>query len=286
MNTVKTIGIIGGDSRQAYLAGMLADDGYTVIVSALDKKEDISSRCFAGTVGETAAAADMIVLPMPASRDGITLSAPFSYTPVYLSDIWAVIPDSTVVLGGMVTPPEGAAYKFIDYAARDDLALLNAVPTAEAALEIAIRETDITLFESQCLVVGYGRIGKIMSDYLKSLGAKVTATARKSSDLAKIRIAGLSPLQTSDISERAGDFDIIINTVPHPVLGRRELSACKKSAVIIDLASRPFGTDFSAAEQLGLKAFSALSLPGKTAPRSAAKIIKDTITTIIREENI
>lgn len=286
MERIKTIGVLGGDLRQGYLADLLADEGHTVIVSALDKLDTISPRCFAGTVGEMAAAAEVIILPMPASRDGVTLTAPFSYTPVYMSEIWPAFSPSTLVLGGMVKPPENARYTFIDYAARDDLAIRNAVPTAEAALEIAIRETDITLFGSHCLVVGYGRIGKIMTAYLLALHAKVTATARKASDLALISVAGATPLHTADIHTAAQDFDIIINTVPHPVLTRRELSKVKKSAVIIDLASPPFGVDFAAAEQLGLKAFSALSLPGKTAPRTAAGIIKDTITTILREENL
>lgn len=286
MEPIKTIGVLGGDLRQGYLADLLADEGHTVIVSGLEKLETVSHRCFVGTVGEMAAAADVIVLPMPVSRDKVTLSAPFSYTPIYLSDIWPVIPATTLVLGGMIKPPENARFKWIDYAARADLAILNAVPTAEATLEIAIRETDITLFGANCLVVGYGRIGKIMTAYLSSLHAHVTATARKAADLAWIRASGIEALPTDEIHSKASRFDLIVNTVPYPVLTRRELSKCKKEAVIIDLASPPFGVDFAAAEGLGLKAFSALSLPGKTAPKTAAKILGDTITTILQEEKL
>lgn len=286
MERIKTIGVLGGDTRQGVLADLLADDGYTVIVSALDKLDSISPRCFAGTVGEMAATAQVIVLPMPVSRDRVTLCAPFSYTPIYLSDIWPAVPQTSLVLGGMLKPPDTARFRWIDYAARDDFAIRNAVPTAEAALEIAIRETDITLFGANCLVVGYGRIGKIMTAYLHALHAQVTATARKASDLAQIRVSGATPLATADIYTKAQQFDVIINTVPSPVLTRRELSKVKSGAIIIDLASPPFGVDFAAAEGLGLKAFSALSLPGKTAPRTAAGIIKDTITTILREEEI
>ena len=53
---------------------------------------------------------------------------------------------------------------------------------------------------------------------------------------------------------------------------------------MIDLASLPGGVDFSAAQELGLKAVQALSLPGKTAPESAAEIIKQTVYTILEEE--
>ena len=50
--------------------------------------------------------------------------------------------------------------------------------------------------------------------------------------------------------------------------------------MLIDLASKPGGVDFSAAKELGIHAVQALSLPGKTAPRAAAEIIKNTIYNI------
>ena len=43
------------------------------------------------------------------------------------------------------------------------------------------------------------------------------------------------------------------------------------------------GVDFEAAKEAGVKVIWALSLPGKTAPITAGKIIKDTILNILNE---
>ena len=279
----QVIAVIGGDTRSAHLANMLADEGYTVIVSALEKQNITSLACFAGEIGESIGAADIVVLPMPASRDGITLTAPLSYGAVYLSDIFAVCGKNQLILGGMITPPVGRDLNIIDFAKREDLSILNAVPTAEAAIEIAIRETDISIFGSECLVVGFGRIGKLLAALLKAFHANVTVSARKKSDIAWIKSGGYNAVGTNDLPKSVSNADIIFNTVPSPVLGRKEIVKCKKSAVIIDLASLPGGTDFAAAEQNGVRALSALSLPGKTAPRTAAAILCDIIKTITDE---
>ena len=78
-------------------------------------------------------------------------------------------------------------------------------------------------------------------------------------------------------------YDLVINTVPAPVLGREELAAMKPGTPVIDLASRPGGVDFHAAEELGVRTIWALALPGKVAPRSAAGYIKSTVYHIIDE---
>lgn len=46
------------------------------------------------------------------------------------------------------------------------------------------------------------------------------------------------------------------------------------------------GVDFMAASQLGRRAVWALSLPGKVAPVSAARAIRDTVYAILQEEEI
>ena len=51
--------------------------------------------------------------------------------------------------------------------------------TSEAALAILIENTEKTLFGSNILIIGYGRIAKILAEYLKALKANVTVCARK-----------------------------------------------------------------------------------------------------------
>ena len=163
---------------------------------------------------------------------------------------------------------------------------MNAVSTIEGSLEIAMHETDTTIFGSNVLVIGFGRLGKVAANRFAAMGGNVTVTARKKSDLAWINVGGYKAINTKDIHKYIGSYNIIINTVPHLVLGEKELARADKSVVIIDLASQPGGTDFEYAAKKGIKAIAALSLPGKVAPKSAAMVIFDTISGIIDEYNL
>lgn len=159
----------------------------------------------------------------------------------------------------------------------------NAIPTAEGAIEIAISETPVTIHGSKCLVLGYGKIGKILTKDLYGMGAITYAAARKYADLAMIEGHGYEPLQMSTLKGRINEFDIIFNTVPALILDDEVLSKVQKDALIIDLASKPGGVDFEAAKKYGLRVIWALSLPGKVAPITSGAIIKDTIMNIINE---
>lgn len=285
------IAVIGGDNRQGYLAGALSEAGMDVIVNGLEKFPGLKDARFISDTAEAIEQADVIVLPVPVSHDGITVNAPYGYSVIYLSDVLAAAGPDQLILGGKIEPGLAASIadqglRAADYLAREELSIRNAIPTAEGALAIAIKETPITLFGSDCLVIGYGRLGKLMAARLQDMGAKVTVSARKQSDLAWILAGGYQPIQTGDIYPVLDRFDLIFNTVPACILGHAELKKIKSSGVIIDLASAPGGVDYAAAQQLGVKAIQALSLPGKTAPASAADIIKDTIINIIREEAI
>ncbi|MGE5328655.1 MAG: NAD(P)-dependent oxidoreductase, partial [Deltaproteobacteria bacterium] len=165
----------------------------------------------------------------------------------------------------------------------EEMSVLNAIPTAEGAIQLALEEMPITLHDSKALVLGYGRIGKVLSKMLHGIGAKVYVAARKYSDLAWIEANGYTPIRMSDFSVWLNEFDVIFNTVPHVILDAKELQNIKMNALIVDLASKPGGINFEKAKEIGLKAIWALSLPGKVAPVTAAKYIKDTIYNIISE---
>lgn len=67
------------------------------------------------------------------------------------------------------------------------------------------------------------------------------------------------------------------------VLDRARLADLDEGTLVIDLASKPGGVDFEGAAQLGVKVIWALSLPGKVAPVTSGKIIRDTIYHILGE---
>lgn len=159
----------------------------------------------------------------------------------------------------------------------------NAPPTAEGTVQIALEELPITLHGARVLVIGYGRVGKAAAQRFAALGARVSVSARKYEDLAWAEAMGYGVEQTGALVGWLCGYDLVVNTVPARVLSGRELRDLKEGALVIDLASKPGGVDFDAAARLGVKVVWALSLPGKVAPVSAGRAIKNTIYNILTE---
>ena len=171
-----------------------------------------------------------------------------------------------------------------NYLTREELQVMNAVPTAEGAIEIMIRETDVTLWGAEVLITGFGRIGEVMARMLLAFGSRVTVCARRPEQLAKAEGMGCGTAAFSEELDRLlPGFDAVVNTVPAVVLDEKRLLLMKKGCLIVDLASKA-GTAANA--QTEAKIIHALSLPGKTAPVTAGKIIGKTIENIIREEEV
>ena len=170
-----------------------------------------------------------------------------------------------------------------DYFAREELAVANAVPTAEGAIQIAMEELPITIHGARALVIGYGRLGRALSQRLAALGAKVSVAARKYADLAWAESCGYGIEHTGQLEGWLCCYDLVVNTVPARVLDRKGLEDHQSGCLVIDLASKPGGVDLEAAAQLGVKVVWALSLPGKVAPVTAGRSIKTTIYNILHE---
>ena len=284
---MKTVSVIGGDLRAVTLAKLLVKDGYDVTIFGFEREIDTGTLKAAPALIK-ALDSEVIILPIPASSDAKTVNAPFAQTPILLDDFFSLIGPSKLVLAGHISKPVAARFDAegivcIDYYNREELMVKNAVPTAEGAIEIALQEMPVTLSGPSALVVGYGRIGKILSAILAAMGVKVTVSARRLGDLAWIEASGYKAVHTSMISANMNEYDIIFNTVPSIVLGEEALSCMNPEALVIDLASVPGGVDIEAAKGLNRRVIWALSLPGKTAPISAGKIIKDTICNILNE---
>ena len=279
----RTISVIGGDLRQLTLADALEADGNRVRVYGFDKAEECSKKAESL---EAAAQSDMIILPLPVSHDQISLNAPFSTETIPLEELVVRLTPKQLIFGGKISSQLRERLSGItcyDYFEREELSVANAIPTAEGAIEIALSELPRTLHQSKCLVVGFGRIGKVLADRLRAFGAYVTVSARKYSDFAWIDAYGYQSVPTGAIRECAGEFDVIFNTVPHLLFGHDVLARLDPGCLLIDLASKPGGVDFTAAKELGVKVIWALSLPGKTAPITSGEMIKKTITNIMKE---
>lgn len=267
------IAVIGGDRRQELLAELLAADGHeTDMIHA------------AGDLPLVRQAA-LTVFPLPACRDDGTITD----AGLSASELFLHMKHGSVAAGGRIPAPlygmaEMRGVTLHDYTKREDFAIANALATAEGALGLAIMKTDVTLQGAHCLVIGNGRIGKLLARKLALLGARVTVSARRADDITWIKTDGHSAVQTAAVADVADRFDVIFNTAPVLVLDAAALEKVRPSALIIDLASKPGGVDFDAARALGCRVEWALSLPAKTAPRSAAGYVRDSLYHIMEEQ--
>jgi len=286
------IAVLGGDARMLHCARHLSRLGFETALFGFDTSaDDIESCTRCNDINDALSAAKIVVLPIPVSTDGVTLSMPLSDYTLTLPSLFSIINSGTVVFGGNVSDDiQSLAGKFgisiIDYFSREELKIANAVLTAESAVEIAMSTTDFSLTDYPVLVVGYGRIGKALCRMLKAMGCEVFASARKDSDKAWIRAFGYSPVDTGNIAGCVEKCRLIFNTVPFMVLDDSVLSRIDKECLIIDLASKPGGVDFEKAKGENLKVIWALALPGKKLKSSAGKAISDTIINILEEEGM
>lgn len=281
-------GIIGGDLRQIYLAKKLQKDKNEVFVCGFENFVDFDKlKLKSLKMSDLISSSKYIILPVPASRNKKVINAPFSNADIVLSEKLFSNLKNKVVFAGIVSSlledVKLSSLHIRDYYQREDFLIPNALLTAEGAVSIALKEYGKSIFSSRCLVVGFGRIGKILAKLLKNMGAKVTVSARNVKDISLAKISGFETTNVSKINEKA-DFDLIFNTVPALVLDDGALRYLSSARMIIDLASAPGGTDKIAAEELGIKLIPALGIPGKCFPEAAGEIIADVIYKMIEEE--
>lgn len=177
-------------------------------------------------------------------------------------------------------------FHFLKFVFYSFVGIANAIPTAEGALQYAMENSQITLHGSKCIVLGFGRCGKVLAHMLKGIGVDLSVEARSLSDLAYIESYGYTPVPLSELSQYLNQYDFIFNTVPTMILDEEKLNKVKKDCLIIELASQAGGVDFNIAKNLGIKIINAQSLPGKVASETAAKIIFDTILNVSSEMGV
>ena len=281
MGKLQSFGIIGGDKRQLYCGRSMEEDGYRVLYHGFH----VSGEGFGvqnSDIETIVRECDALLLPLPCSRDGITVNAPFSERTVLLQELQSAFETKPIFCGMKSKLP--CKYKQVyDYATREEFAVENAVSTGEGAIGLAIAHYEGTIHGARCLVTGYGRIGKVLSRMLQGLGADVTVSARSLKDMAMIRAFGMKAMDSGSLS---GQYDLIFNTAPCLLFDAQTLAKTAANALIIDLASLPGGIDDKSAERLSIPVIHALSLPGKTAPKASGIIIKNAVYHIIREEEL
>lgn len=259
MRQTKRFAVVGSDARQAAAGRALARAGYPV-----------------GGVQQLPQA-DCILLPLPLEQSGLPLA-----------QLLGMAKPGALALGGKVTDSartiaRAAGVELVDYFARPELTVYNAIPTAEGCIGILLERRSRTLWGAAVLVLGFGPVGRALAVRLAALGARVTVAARRPVQRAMAEERGLRAVPLTDLAAAAAAFDTVVNTIPAPVLTAAVLAALPKGCLIVDLASKPGGTDFAAARRLGHTALHALSLPTVWAPETAGEALARTVQTILQE---
>ncbi|MFC4598996.1 dipicolinate synthase subunit DpsA [Cohnella hongkongensis] len=284
--------LAGGDARQLEVIRQLTEKDASVTIVGFDRLDTPFSGAVKGEWSpELLAEADALVLPAVGTDEEGVIPALFTDLELKLADAhMAALPRASKVITGMAKPYlrklcEKHRIGLVELFERDDVAIYNSIPTAEGALMMAIQNTDITIHGSNCIVLGLGRTGFTMARTLQALGAKVKVGVRRDETFARAFEMGFEPFYMPDLARHAGNIDLIFNTIPTMIVTAQVIAQLPQRACIIDLASKPGGTDFRFAEKRGIKALLAPGLPGIVAPKTAGRIIANSLTQIILEDN-
>ncbi|MFY0542733.1 dipicolinate synthase subunit DpsA [Brevibacillus sp. H7] len=287
------VALIGGDARQLEVIKKCIQLDASVTLIGFDNLESI----FTGATKKPLTCdvlkdADALILPIVGSDDRGYVESIFCSKPLQLVEEHAAsLQKHCVVYTGMAKPYlknlfAAKQISLVELLDRDDVAIYNSIPTVEGALMMAIQNTDITIHGSQAIVLGLGRTGMSMARALHALGARVRVGARRQEHLARVYEMGLTPFHISEVKQQVSNADFIFNTIPKLILTAEVIAQMQQSAFILDLASKPGGTDFRYAERRGIKAILAPGLPGIVAPKTAGQILAHTLSRLIAEQSI
>ena len=270
---------LGGDKRQEHIYKIFCKKFKNCNLTAADEK---------GLEWNLLNESEMLILPTIASTDDLTLNAPMIENKIKLKEIFRKSIASKAVITGKMSKDlsyECERYGKLckQYTECESFKILNAIPTAEGAITLAINNTEKTIWGSNCLVIGNGCIGKALAKLLSSFGATVTVSARRAEDFAEIKSKKLYCIETKDIAYELDKYDVIFNTVPYRVIETDTLKTLNANQLIIDLASKPFGLDHTLASEFQCKIILGSSLPGIYSPRTAAEIAAVAIEQMIDE---
>lgn len=291
MLTDMHIAVLGGDARQLEIIRKLTELDAKLYLTGFEQL----AQSFTGAVKEKLedvdfSIMDAVILPVPGTSLEGEIETIFSSEKVILTEqILNKTPSYCKIYSGISNSyldhiTNLSKRTLVQLFERDDVAIYNSIPTVEGTIMMAIQNTDITIHNSSIAVLGLGRVGMSVARTFALLGAKVKVGARKSAHLARITEMGLIPFHFNDLKNEVRDLDICINTVPNMILNAGIIANMPTNTLIIDLASKPGGTDFRYAEKRGIKALLAPGLPGIVAPKTAGQILANVLSQLLADD--
>ena len=275
----KAVLLAGGDRRSTELARLLAARP-EFLVSALGLGEGLPRP-------EEGFQADILILPVPATSDGVYLKAPQAGERLPIETALSFVKPGGKVYGGLTGAGKGIpalcaerGAAFTNFLADGIFTRLNAEATAEIMLALLILDLPVCLPEAKVVVLGGGRIAKGLARRLIACGARCTLAARNPAQRAEAEALGAETVPLDRLSDILPGADAVLNTIPAPVVDGETAARIPPEALVYELASAPGGFTPEALRIRAVKP--ALSLPGKYAPLSCARWMER----LILQENL
>jgi dipicolinate synthase subunit A len=271
------IAVIGGDKRTACMACMLADKGFKVVcinTCPVSKKLNFCDSLL-GAVSSSSA----IIGGIPFTKgDYLYCENTSQLSSISISDLKRCMRKHQKIFAGVIpddfrrTCDEREIYCH-DFMLDEPMTIKNAVSTAEGAILEALLHKNTTLHQSNTLVIGFGRCGKMIADRLSGFHAKITICSNDSNELSLAFSLGFNILPLSEFSPNADQFEYIFNTIPFQAINEKTLRKITSDTLIIDIASNKTGADYNAALKYGTNILYCPGLPGKYSPKSSAELL-------------
>ncbi|WP_310604367.1 dipicolinate synthase subunit DpsA [Anaerosporobacter sp.] len=276
---------LGGDLRQCYMVRKLVAQGYLVATYGLEIEGQYDLIYRASSLKSALNFGNIIVCPVPISHDKVMITCEQKLEDLTVENLLNNLNENHILFGGVVYSAiqEACNSKQVpwhDFMQMESVSIKNAIATAEGTIVEAIRQSKINLHGSSCLILGYGRCAKVLADKLKGLQANVTICARSEEALAYADALGFQTLPLKELSQSITKYSFLFNTIPYMVLDEPLIKQLNKEVIIIDIASKPGGTDFEACKEYGIRASLCLGLPGKYAPETSADILNNVILSV------
>lgn len=280
MSFTYEFGIVGGDLRQVYMARILAEKGFSVMTYGLEQELSEEGCRAAGSLWELMECSKIIAAPVPFTKNKTSVFAKRNLEDLDIKTMSRYLKKEHQFFAGNITKEiekacEEAGAFYMDFMKNKEVAMFNAIATAEGTISEAIKNHPVNLHGSRVLLLGYGTCGKILAQKLKGICADVTVCARSKAARMEAAAFGHQAIDFWELSDWIPTAEFLINTVPAMVLNRDLLSKVKKDSLLIDIASMPGGADKEAVSEFGIHAEHCLGLPGKYAPKSSAEFLVD-----------
>ena len=263
------LSIVGGDEREQEIATLAVETGANVRVFAFPMDEGgIAGATKCDSIEAALDQARIVMFPIPGIATDHSIFATEKIIPSarmlsHMAD------NGHIILGwpdkNLEEAAAAARITLHEYEQDRELMLLRAPAIVEGALQIAIDRTRITIHDANICVVGQGNIGSVLTRTLIALGAKVTVAARNPVQRAAAYSMGAAGISTDEMLANASRFDMIMSTVPAPIVTAQVIDQLPDHALVMDLSAPPGGCDLDYAEQSGRPAVWARAL-GRRAP--------------------